>query len=232
MIISIGYRVNSKVATKFRQRATQTLKQHITQGFTINEQYLKQNYKKFIQAVDEIKNLTKHQNLPVDDILELVKLFSQTRFSIDAFDRGKIITNKQTQKNVKVQAKELYTDLLKLKKDLLTRDEATDFFAQERSRGEFEGIFGNVFQSAFGEDVYPSVESKASHLLYFIVKNHPFVDGNKRAGAFAFIWFLQKAQVSFKEKITPEALTVLTLLIATSNPKDKEKLIDLIIMLL
>jgi death-on-curing family protein len=89
-----------------------------------------------------------------------------------------------------------------------------------------------VFQSAFGEDAYPSIESKASHLLYFIVKDHPFVDGNKRAGAFAFIWFLQKAKVPFKDKITPEGLTVLTLLIATSNPRDKEKLIDLVIMLL
>jgi prophage maintenance system killer protein len=80
--------------------------------------------------------------------------------------------------------------------------------------------------------VYPSIESKAAHLLYFIVKNHPFVDGNKRSGAFAFIRLLQKAKIPFKDKITPEALTILTLLIATSNPKDKEKLIDLVIMLL
>jgi hypothetical protein len=124
--------VNSKVATKFRQWATQTLKQHITQGFTINKNHLAQHYEQFMQAVEEVKKLAQNQALPTDDILELVKLFSQTWFSIDAFDRGKIITGRQTQRKVKVQAKELYTDLLKLKQDLLQRDEATDVFVQER----------------------------------------------------------------------------------------------------
>ena len=232
VLIAVGYRINSVIGTKFRQWATQTLKNHITKGYTINPNLLQKHYNLFIQALDEVKKLSHNQDFSSDDILELVKLFGQTRFSIDAFDRGKIITNRQTQKTIQVQAKELYSDLLKLKQDLLTRDEATDFFVQARESGEFEGIFGNVFQSAFGEDVYPSIESKASHLLYFIVKNHPFVDGNKRAGAFAFIRLLQKAKIPFKDKITPEALTILTLLIATSNPKDKEKLIDLIIMLL
>lgn len=232
VLIAVGYRINSVVGTRFRQRATQTLKDHITKGYTINPLLLQKHYNLFIQALDEVKRLAHNQDFSTDEILELVKLFGQTRLSIDAFDRGKIITNKQTQKTVQVQAKELYTDLLRLKADLLTRDEATDFFAQERESWEFEGIFWNVFQSAFGEDVYPSIESKAAHLLYFIVKNHPFVDGNKRSGAFAFIRLLQKAKIPFKDKITPEALTILTLLIATSNPKDKEKLIDLVIMLL
>jgi hypothetical protein len=120
------------VATTFRQRATQTLKDHITKGYTINPHLLQEHYNLFIQALDEVKRLSHNQNFSTDEILELVKVFGQTRLSIDAFDRGKIITNKQTQKTVQVQAKELYVDLLRLKKDLLTRDEATDFFAQER----------------------------------------------------------------------------------------------------
>lgn len=89
-----------------------------------------------------------------------------------------------------------------------------------------------MFQSAGSQDAYPSIELKAAHLLYFIIKNHPFVDGNKRSGAFAFIRLLQKTDFSFRDKITPEALTALTLLIATSDPKAKEKMIALVVTLL
>ena len=94
------------------------------------------------------------------------------------------------------------------------------------------GIFGNVFQSVFGQDAYPSIEEKAAHLFYFTVKNHPFNDGNKRTGAFSFIWFLQKAGLRFQEKITPETLTALTLLIAESTPGDKDKMVGLVLLLL
>ncbi|KKQ50634.1 MAG: RhuM, partial [Parcubacteria group bacterium GW2011_GWD2_38_11] len=94
------------------------------------------------------------------------------------------------------------------------------------------GIVGNVFQAFGGKDLYPTIEEKAVHLLYFVVKNHPFVDGNKRSGAFSFIWFLQKAGFDFRKKITPEALTALTLLIAESNPKDKDRVIGLVLLLL
>jgi prophage maintenance system killer protein len=95
-----------------------------------------------------------------------------------------------------------------------------------------EWILGNIFQSAFGEDAYPTLEEKAAHLLYFVVKNHPFADGNKRSWAFSFVRFLQKAWHSFQKAITPEALTALTLLIATSNPKDKERVVWLVVQLL
>jgi len=94
------------------------------------------------------------------------------------------------------------------------------------------GIFGNVMQSVFGEEAYPSVEEKAAHLLYFIVKNHPFNDGNKRTGAFSFIWFLQQTAFDYQQLITPQTLTTLTLLIAISNPSEKDKLIGLVLLLL
>ena len=93
-------------------------------------------------------------------------------------------------------------------------------------------IFGNVFQSVFGQDAYPTVQEKAAHLLYFIIKNHPFNDGNKRSGAFAFIWLLHKAGYNFKDKINPETLTTLTILIAESNPVDKEKMIGVVKLVL
>ncbi len=95
-----------------------------------------------------------------------------------------------------------------------------------------KGILGSVFQSAFGQDAYQTIEEKSAHLLYFIIKNHPFNDGNKRTGAFAFVWFLRKTNFEFQKKVSPETLTTLTLLIAESNPKEKEKMIGLILLIL
>lgn len=231
IILAVGYRVKSSIAIKFRQWATQTLKDHITQGYTINKNLLQKNYSLFQQALSDIQKIS-HNKLSSNDVLELVKTFSHTWFSLDAFDKESFQTKKQTQKTIKLEAGKLYQDIAILKQELIDKKQATELFAQEKSAGSLEGIIGNIFQTAFGEDVYPSIESKASHLLYFIVKNHPFTDGNKRSGAFACIWFLQKAQYKFRDKITPEALTAITLMIAISDPKDKQRMIDLVILLL
>ncbi|MBU4142394.1 Fic family protein, partial [Patescibacteria group bacterium] len=122
--------------------------------------------------------------------------------------------------------------LLELKQALVAKNEAADLFGVERQKESVAGIVGNVFQSFGNKDLYQSVEEKAAHLLYFMVKNHPFVDGNKRSGAFAFVWFLKKARRLNIARLTPEALTALTLLVAESDPKDKERMIGLILLLL
>ncbi len=233
MIISIWYRINSKTATNFRKWATQTLKQHITEWYTINPSRIEKNYETFIKAVEEVKQLnTNSQNLNIDDTLELIKAFATTWLSLDSFDKWEIPQDGYTQKTIDLEAKKLYKDIETFKKELIKKDEATELFAQEKNKGNLEGIFGNVFQSVFGVDAYPSIEEKAAHLLYFIIKNHPFTDGNKRTGAFSFIWFLQKVGFDFKDKITPEALTAITLLIANSDPKEKERIVGLVILLL
>lgn len=231
MIISIGYRVNSKKATQFRIWATQTLKQHITQGYTINPKRIEQNYQAFIKAVDEVKLLAKN-NIKSDDVLALIKLFADTWFSLESFDKGKMPTYGLSKKEVNLQVTGLYQDIVSFKDALITKKQASNLFAQEKKKDNLAGIFGNVMQSVFGHEVYPSLEEKAAHLLYFIVKNHPFNDGNKRTGAFAFVWFLQKAGVEFKQVISPQALTTLTLLIAQSDPKEKDKMIGLVLLLL
>lgn len=123
-------------------------------------------------------------------------------------------------------------EICKLKDELVKRKEATDIFAQERSAGSIAGIIGNVFQGFSGKDVYPTLEEKAAHLLYFTVKNHPFIDGNKRSGAFAFVWFLNKAKILDRNQFTPEALTTLTILVAESDPKEKDRVVGLILNLL
>ncbi|MCK5460618.1 type II toxin-antitoxin system death-on-curing family toxin [Candidatus Gracilibacteria bacterium] len=233
VIISVGYRVNSKIATKFRKWATKILKKHVTKGFTINKYQLKNNYQEFLQAVDNVKLLAKNNSkVQTENILELIKTFSSTWFSLESYDKQKFPKNGNTQSIIDIEAKDLYADIKLLKKELLIKKEATELFAQEKERGLLKGILGNVFQSVFGKDAYLTIEEKSAHLLYFIIKNHPFNDGNKRTGAFAFIWFLQKSGFEFQKKISPETLTTLALLIAESDPKEKEKIVGLVLLIL
>jgi Fic/DOC family len=122
--------------------------------------------------------------------------------------------------------------LAEFRSALIQKGEATELFGRERDRGNVAGIVGNVFQSFDGDDVYPSIEAKAAHLLYFVVKNHPFTDGNKRSGAYAFVWFLSRTGILDRSRITPPALTALTLLIAESDPQHKERMIGLVLQVL
>ena len=232
VLISIGYRIDSLKGTRFRIWATRTLKRHITRGFTVNPKRMEQNPASFLQAMEDLKLLTRdNRKLPTEDVLGLIQSFSHAWFSLDRYDKN-AFPQKGTKKAIGVTAEALRKDLQELKRELIRKKEATELFAQEKREGNLAGIVGNVFQSVFGGDVYDTVERKAAHLLYFIVKNHPFNDGNKRSGAFAFIWFLQKAGYRFREKIYPGTLATLTILIAESNPKDKEKMIGVVLLLL
>ena len=230
VIISAGYRVNSKTATQFRQWATKTLRQHITKGYTINPKVIKNNYAEFQKAIENIKHLLP-AGTPINhaDVLELVSLFADTWLSLDAYDRDALPKGKLTKKKVVLTAEKISGGLAQLKTELIHKSEATDIFGNERNAGSVAGIVGNVMQSIGGKDVYESAEEKAAHLLYFMVKNHPFTDGNKRSGAFAFVWFLQQANILDVSKLTPSALTALTILVASSDPKEKEKVVSLIL---
>ncbi|EKE06877.1 MAG: hypothetical protein ACD_18C00249G0012 [uncultured bacterium] len=233
VILSVGYRTNSKVAITFRKWSTQTLREHITKGYTINKKVLAKNYDEFLQAIESVKNLLPNGGqVNARDALELIKMFAGTWLSLDAYDKETLPKTGTRKKQVKITADELQKALQELKNDLLKKKEASKLFGQERGVDAIQGIIGSIFQTVFGKDAYSSLEEKSAHLLYFIVKNHPFVDGNKRSGAFAFVWFLNKSGILRKDKITPEALTVLTLLVAESNPKDKNKMIGLILQLL
>ncbi len=233
MILSIGYRVNSKKATMFRQWATKTLRQHITEGYTINKKQLAKNYDAFLSAVEEVKKLLPSGGqMGTDDALDLIKMFASTWLSLEAYDEEALPKTGAEKKHVSVTAENIQTALAQLRLELISQREASELFGVEKQEESISGIIGNVFQSFGGNDLYPTLEEKAAHLLYFMVKNHPFIDGNKRSGAFSFVWFLQKAKILNVAKITPEALTSLTLLVAESNPHDKERMIGLILMLL
>lgn len=233
IILAVGYRTNSAKAIGFRQWATNTLRQHIVEGYTINPERIGHNYTIFMKAVNQVQSvLPSGERMEGKEVLELVKLFADTWFSLDAYDKEMLAPAKVSKKKVQLTAQELSDSLVVLKKELMKKREATENFGQERNREALEGIVGNVMQSFGGQAVYPSVESKAAHLLYFVIKNHPFIDGNKRSGAYAFVWFLRKARVLDTKRLTPTALTALTLLIAESNPADKDKVVGLVTMLI
>lgn len=233
VILSVGYRTNSRVAVEFRKWATKTLRQHIVTGYTINKKRITKNYDEFLRAIESVqKLLPKNGNVKAEDTLELVKMFADTWLSLNAYDTSTFPKRGMTKKQAKITAKELENAIATLKYNLQRKEEATELFAQEKQKDAVSGISGNVFQSFFGRDAYETLEEKSAHLLYFFVKNHPFTDGNKRSGAFAFVWFLNKAGILHKDKMSPQALTALTLLVAQSDPKDKDKMIGLILQLL
>jgi prophage maintenance system killer protein/prophage antirepressor-like protein len=233
VILAVGYRTNSKVAVEFRRWATKTLREYITEGFVINKKRLVKNYENFLATVENIKQL-----LPVKttidnaDILELITIFADTWLSLEAYDKNFLVTSGISKQKVKLTAEKLSEILLDFKNNLMEKNEATELFGQERQNGLVSGILGSVFQTFDGQELYKTAEEKAAHLLYFMVKNHPFVDGNKRNGAYVFIWFLRQAKILDITKLTPAALTALTILIAESNPKDKERMINLVLTLL
>lgn len=231
-ILSVGYRINSRKATLFRQWATRTLRGHIVAGYTINKKRIARNYNSFMQAVDRVRVLLPENMKDTGTIVSLIQAFADTWVSLRAYDEGIFQKGSITKRKVIFAADDVLNNVATFKETLLRKGEATDIFAIEKDRGSIEGILGNVLQSFDGQDVYPSIEEKAACLLYFVVKNHPFIDGNKRTGAFIFVWFLKKTGTLNIKRLTPEALTAITLLIAESNPKDKEKMTDLVTMLL
>jgi death-on-curing family protein len=232
LIISVGYRVNSKRGVQFRQWATQRLKDYIVKGYSINKSRLEENKVQFLQTLEDLKTLTTNNiQIETKEILNLIQKFSSTFFALDSYDKNEFPVD-GTREKIEANALELFQDLEELKKELIIKGEASSLFAKEKNKGILEGIFGNVFQTVFGEDAYLTLEEKAAHLLYFIVKNHPFIDGNKRSAAFSFIWLLRKAKYDYIGKISPETLTTLTILIAESNPLDKEKTIGIIKLIL
>ena len=232
-ILSVGYRINSKNATQFRIWATKTLREHITKGYTINRARIAQNYEAFMKSVADIQALLpEHIVLNPRAVLDLIKEFASTWMSLDAYDKSSLKVFGSTKKAIIFTGEELTEAIAKLRNELLRKGEATEIFAQERAKGSIGGIIGNIMQSFGGKPVYPTIEEKAANLLYFMVKNHPFTDGNKRSGAFAFMWFMRRARIKGGRNINPAGLTALTLLIAESDSKKKEQMVALVTQLL
>jgi len=231
MIISVGYRVNSKQATQFRQWATQRLKDYLVKGYAVNQQRLDQ----LNQIVNVIQKSSKIDLLHIDEakgLLEILSNYTRSFVFLNQYDTNTFKTEKfNTHLTYEIKYLEAKIAIQELKKKLIAKKEASQLFGNEKDKS-FEGTLKSVAQIFNDEYLYPTIEEQAAHLMYFIIKNHPFSDGNKRIGAFLFIWFLEKNKHHFKKsgeiKINDNALTALTLLVAQSNPNEKETMTSLI----
>lgn len=237
-IISVGYRVNSKRAVGFRQWATQVLRQHLTQGYTLNRQRFETNARELEAALQLVKKAAQSPELLADTgrgLVDIVSRYAQTFLLLQRYDEGLLTEPAQQSGGQLPSLQEARQALAQLKRDLMQKGEATDLFAKERGDG-LAALLGNLDQSVFGDPAYPSVESKAAHPLYFVIKNHPFADGNKRSGAFLFVDFLHRNGRLFDAAGVPVindiGLAALALLVAESDPAQKDTLIRLVMNML
>ncbi len=238
VIISVGYRVKSPQGVQFRQWATRLLREHLTLGYTVNRQRFEANAAELEAALTLIRKAAQTPELSADTgrgLVDIVTRYAHTFLWLQRYDEG-LLTDPATQPGGTLptldQARQA---LAQLKADLMQRGEATDLFARDRDDG-LAALLGNLDQSVFGEPAYPSVEAKAAHLLYFVIKNHPFSDGNKRSGAFLFVDFLHRngrlLTAEGQPVINDMGLAALALLVAESAPAQKEVLIRLIVNML
>lgn len=237
-IISVGYRIKSPQGVAFRRWATARLKEYLLQGYSLNRKRLEKNAAELEQALALIQKTARSPELTVESgrgLVDIVSRYTQTFLWLQQYDEGVLAEPAGESGGVLPDVGEARAALSALKTQLTARGEATALFAQERGDG-LPAILGNLAQSVFGQAAYPSVESKAAHLLYFVVKNHPFADGNKRSGAFLFVDFLHRNRRLLDKDgqpvINDTGLAALTLLVAESDPKQKEVLIRLIMHML
>lgn len=238
VIISVGYRVKSVQGTRFRQWATQVLRTHLAQGYTLNQQRLKANARELEAALLLVRKAAQSAQLQADTgrgLVDIVTRYAQTFLLLQRYDEGLLTEPPEQPGGVLPSLSEARAALSNLKAGLLARGEATELFARERGEG-LAALLGNLDQTVFGEPAYPSVEAKAAHLLYFVIKNHPFADGNKRSGAFLFVDFLNRNGRLLDAQGVPVindiGLAALALLVAESDPAQKETMIRLVMNML
>lgn len=230
-IIGVGYRVNSKRGTQFRIWATGVLREHLVRGYTVNEKRLKE----LRQAVQLIAEVAERHPLTSDEataVLFVVRDYTFALDLLDDYDHQRVTLAKTT----KVRATPVtYEEARRFIERLKEKFDASDLFGQEKD-GSLHSSLQTVFQTFDGKDLYPGLEEKAAHLLYFLVKNHSFVDGNKRIAAALFLWFLEKNRMLYKadgsKRLGDNALVAMTLLIAESKPAEKEVLTRVVANLL
>jgi prophage maintenance system killer protein len=230
-ILSVGYRVNSKRGTQFRIWATQVLRDHLVKGYTVNARRLEA----LQQTIQVVASLADKRRLSGDEataLLRVVRDYARGLSLLEDYDQRRILKTRGTTASAqRISLEEAHRLIATMRKEL----NAGELFGREGSYS-LAGILDGIFQTASGTELYPTLEEKAAHLLYFVVKDHPFVDGNKRIGAALFLNFLDKNGALYRTDGTPrvseEALVAVTLLLAESRPADKDLLTGLVVALL
>lgn len=233
VIISVGYRVNSKQGTQFRQWATKILKEHLISGFTVNEKRLQEKGLRSFQHTLTLLERTLIQQELVNDIgkeaIKLITEYAKTWNLLLAYDEQALEIPKVKKRGERFSYKEVVVAIHTLKEILIEKSEAAELFGQEREKG-LSSILNNLEQTFDGHPLYVSLQEKAAHLIYFVIKDHPFIDGNKRIGSFLFLLYLQKQGLNLP--LEDKGLVALALLIAESDPSQKDILIRLVVNLI
>ncbi|WP_109079340.1 virulence protein RhuM/Fic/DOC family protein [Aggregatibacter kilianii] len=234
-IISVGYRISSKRATQFRQWATQTLKQYLVLGYALNERRLQERGIEFEQVIRLLGQTLNNQALLSDEgkaVLVVVREYARSWSLLQAYDEQSLTANQNKQDNmVPLVLDNVLQAISQLKQALIAKGEATALFGQQRNSGLASAVA--TIEQGFGDTLfYPNVAARAANLLYFIIKNHPLTDGNKRTGSFLFLWYLRLNQhllaKPVEQLINDNTLVALALLVAESLPEQKELMIKLI----
>ena len=234
-IISVGYRVNSTRATRFRQWATGVLRRHLVEGYSLNQQRLQERGIEFEQVLDLLsKTLANQQlvNAEGEAVLSVIADYSRSWSLLQGYDEQSLTGQRGLQQGMHaLDLDAVLTAIAQLKKELIARGEATELFGQLRGEGLASSIA--TIEQGFGEELfYPNVASRAAHLLYFVIKNHPLSDGNKRTGSFLFLWYLRLNErllaKPVEKLINDNTLVALALLVAESKPEQKDLMVKLV----
>ena len=227
MILSVGYRVNSKRGIAFRKWANNVLKQYIMKGYAINEKRL-QALEKTIDI--QSRMLADALDIEESDVLRAVNEYTEALLLLDQYDHQTLCKPNGSRPIYHITYEECVQMVGKMRDSF-----HTDVFGIEKEAGKVEGIIAAVYQSVFGEEAYPSVEEKAANLLYFMIKDHPYADGCKRIAASLFLEFLDKNDVLFQDgikRLSDGTLVAITLMIAESKPEEKDVMVKLVMNLL
>lgn len=240
MIVSLGYRVNSKRATEFRKWATNVLKQYLIKGYALNHHRINaQSLSELTATMELVRKSIETQELSSNEakgLFDIINNYAKTWALLQGYDADALHALQGTlQQRFILGYDEAKNAIKALKKDLMAKGDATELFGNEKA-GEFQSALLNIYQTFGGVDLLPSIEEKAANLLYYVIKDHAFSDGNKRIGSFLFILFLHKNNIAYKPngepKINDNALVSLALLVAASEPSQKELMVKLIVNLL
>lgn len=235
MIISIGYRVNSKYATQFRIWANRILKDYIIRGYAINQRAHIEQLEELKQTIAIMSNVLTHKDVTQEEAVGLLKVIADYTYGLETLDRYDYQSLEITQTTKKEEFRATYDSAIEALAILKDKFGGSDLFAHEKD-DSFKSTMGAIYQTFDGKELYPSIEEKAANLLYLTVKNHSFSDGNKRIAAFLFLWFLERNNILYRDNGTRllynNTLVALTLMIAQSKVEEKDIMTKVVVNLI